>query len=104
MSKIGELPASGPESEDVRRFIEDREIWPEHVALIHELMGFPKEMSLARHNYFNLAREDSANRLRRDIALTDNPQLKRFYEIFLEIVTDYDWTVAYNLIRVLERA
>jgi hypothetical protein len=104
---MNSLESSGSdfESPDIIQFIQERGISPEHFGALKRLSQTPKNVIIAHfHNFFNLNRENSATELKRCAELTEDKQLKKYYEDFLEIVTNYDWTAALNFERLLERA
>ncbi len=86
-----------------QRFIERRNIKPEDLYLIEELVAFPKNLIILElHNLFNMYHERSREELERMIRENSNEQKTALCTIMLEVYKRYDWQTCYNLVRVLE--
>ena len=101
-----EQPASAfLETEELRKFIENREIKAEDLPLLEALARFPLELIIEFHNFFHLSQNRSRIELSNQLEYLADSQAERreFLNLLLELVTNYDWIVAHNFIRVLER-
>ncbi|MFA6603479.1 MAG: hypothetical protein WCT10_01400 [Patescibacteria group bacterium] len=90
-----------PEFQD---FIRERQIRPEDLPLVEELAAFPKDLAIAElHNLFNANHERSGQALENLLLHAQDGQKKSLYGTALRFFQAYDWTVSYNLTRLLEK-
>ena len=106
------------EEQDVKKFIESRNINSEDLHFLEELSLIPKRLLIMDlHNYFSFNREKSESVLERDIRdlekriheLTDLElrglleQRMKLYKLMSDFIKKYDWMAAWNLVTVFER-
>lgn len=88
---------------EIQGFIKNRNIHPEDFHLIEELASFPNEMIIMEfHNLFNMYHERSGRELETMIRNTPNVSKKKLYETMKQFYQKYDWSVSWNLVRLLE--
>lgn len=95
------------EEEDVKNFIERRQIHPEDFHLIETLAKFPPDLVVAEfHNTFTEDHEKSLDGIRRRISVLDNDPKHAWrgevLRAMLQFAEKYDWGACVNLVMVLE--
>lgn len=90
-------------SRAMQRFIENRKIRPEDFSLLEELSRFPRDLIIeCLHNHFNMNRERSEKELLNLLTHEKGVLSKELYEKILSFLKKYDYSVCYNLVRILE--
>lgn len=91
------------EREEVRKFVQFRNIKDDDLYLIEEVAAFPKNLIISElHNLFNMSKEKSAQELENLIENSNDEEKKAMFKVVLEFYNKYDWMTALNLVRVLE--
>jgi len=104
----GEEKPSVLEEEDIKKFIERRQIRPEDFYLIETLARFPTDLVIGDlHNMFNVHHGKSPGEIRKILSLAKEGSLhyvkrKTLLETILQFAEKYDWATCYNLVRILE--
>ncbi len=114
-SSVPQQEPSPLEEKRFQRFIEDRDIKPEDLPVIEDLLKYPKEIFVELHNFFPFSKEKNAKELERSVdtekerSKTKDKDLKiiseermAVYELFRRLSAKYDWTVLWNLNGILE--
>lgn len=102
-SKKVEEQAPLLEREEVRKFIQFRNIKNEDLHFIEELAAFPKNLIIEElHNLFNMNKERSGIELENLIKTTSGEERKAMYKVALDFYSKHDWMTSLNLVRVLE--
>ncbi|QQG46030.1 MAG: hypothetical protein HYY55_03630 [Candidatus Niyogibacteria bacterium] len=114
-SSVPQQEPSPLEEKRFQRFIEDRDIKPEDLPVIEDLLKYPKEIFVELHNFFPFSKEKNAKELERSVdtekerSKTKDKNLKiiseermAVYELFRRLSAKYDWTVLWNLNGILE--
>jgi hypothetical protein len=103
LPEVEKLFQDWPKMQD---FIANRGIKPEDFHLIEALAAFPRDLIIMElHNVFNTYQEESAQQLEAWIGIARDETRKALFTAALEFFEAYpkDWTVAWNLERILER-
>jgi len=90
---------------EVKKFIEFREIKDEDLLLLEALAQTSFDLIIEFHNFFNLLHDRSLTQLERQLEniRDDQEERRQFLSLLADFIQKYDWTVASNLIRVLEK-
>ena len=91
------------EEPDFKEFVSTRKIDQNDFELIVKLSGFPKDLFLEFHNFFNLNKDGSVSQLESMVSREENDLRRDFLETFLEFTKKYDWQTSWHLNRLFER-
>jgi hypothetical protein len=92
------------ESEQMKDFIQSREISSEDFPIIEELLLVPKSLIISRlHNTFNMLKDRAGEDLKRNITEAESEEERRLCELFLILLDKYGWATCWNLMTVLEK-